>query len=99
MFIVNVILKVQKGKEEEFENSCKSVFPQVEKEEGTITYTLHKSVETPGTYFFYEKYKEKKDFDAHVGSPYIQNLLEGFKGLLEADPDISIFEEVVCISK
>jgi quinol monooxygenase YgiN len=94
MIIVKAILEAQPGKEDELEILLRAIVPKVLAEEGTIGYTLHRALNTPRRFFFYEKYRDQEAFDYHMATYYLQELIKRFDGLLVHAPDLELFEEI-----
>lgn len=97
MITIIARLNAQKGKGKELEDALKSMFPKVETEEGTLSYTLHRAENEEEKFLFYEKYTNKKAFEAHLSAPYTQELLKRFGSLLTSDPTIEYYEEIATI--
>ena len=60
--IIVAKLKAQEGKEANLEAELKEMVAKVASEEGTLTYTLHKSSNDPTLFMFYEKYKNAETY-------------------------------------
>ena len=56
--IIVAKLKAQEGKEADLEEKLRGMVEKVASEDGTVTYTLHKSSYDPTLFMFYEKYKD-----------------------------------------
>ena len=92
--------KTKKGKEEETNALLKEWFKKIEKEEGTMIYSIFRSSKDPNQYLFFEKYRDEDanafhnspgqrgDFDAAAGKADILDL-ESF----------DIFEPVISIKE
>lgn len=60
MFTLTAVLKAKPGKEAELEAVLRDQVKGVDAEEpGACAYTLHRSAEAPGTFFFYEQYEDE----------------------------------------
>jgi quinol monooxygenase YgiN len=94
MIVINAIVEAKKGKEEELENLLRAMIPQVQEEDGAVIYTLHRSRNSKGKYFFYEKYKDQAAVDYHFSTHYFKELIDKFSNLLETEPIVDIFEEI-----
>ena len=95
--IVVAKLKAKKGEEEKMENALKEIIPDVEKEEGTLVYTLHRSQNDPGVFLFYEKYRDADALTHHSPTPHFKSLFANIMPLLEGQPEIEMYEELVGI--
>jgi len=94
MIVVVAVLKTQAGKEKEMEDALRGMIPKVQSEEGTLAYILHRAQNEPGTFLFYEKYKDKAAFDHHGSTPHIQELFGKIGPLLAGEPSIEMYEEL-----
>ncbi|MDY6911977.1 MAG: putative quinol monooxygenase [Chloroflexota bacterium] len=88
--IVIAKLKAQVGKEPEMEKALREMILKVEKEEGTLTYTLHLSQNDPTLFLLYEKYQDKAAFEAHSSTPYFKELFATIGPLFAAEPVIEM---------
>ena len=92
--IVVAKLKAKKGEEEKMENALKGIIPEVEKEEGTLVYTLHRSQNNPGIFLFYEKYRDANALTHHSTTPHFKSLFGDILPLLDGQPEIEMYEEL-----
>ncbi|MBB5372932.1 putative quinol monooxygenase [Acidocella aromatica] len=63
-------------------------------EPGTLQYTLHEALETPGVFHVYETYKDQAAVDAHMASPHLQKALSEAGPLLGAAPSITTAKQI-----
>lgn len=94
MFVQVVTVKVQQGKEAEFESLVKSILPKVKQEKGTLQYVLHRSKEEVGRYLFYETYVDKEAKELHLSKPYVTEMISASSDLLAEKPSITLYEEI-----
>ncbi|MDY7034019.1 MAG: putative quinol monooxygenase [Thermodesulfobacteriota bacterium] len=94
MIVVSAVIKAQAGKEKEMEDALKSMIPKVQSEEGTLAYVLHRALNDPTKFFFYEKYKDQAAFDFHGSTPHIAELFGKIGPLLDGQPTIDMYEEL-----
>ena len=92
--IVVAKLKAKSGKEEEIEKILTDMVGKVGQEEGTLTYTLHRSRKDPTVFLFYEKYKDKDALSFHSSTPYFKEMFGTIGPLLDGDPEIEMFNEI-----
>jgi len=97
--IVVAKLKAKKGEEKKMENTLKGILPDVQKEEGTMVYTLHRSQTNPGVFLFYEKYKDADALTHHSTTPHFKSLFGNIMPLLDGQPEIEMYEEIGGIKK
>jgi quinol monooxygenase YgiN len=99
MLVVVAIMKAKAGCEQEMENALKEMIPLVEAEEGTLTYTLHRTKKDPQKFLMYEKYRDKAAFNHHSTTPYFTELFGKIGPLIQDAPVIEIYEEVCAIQQ
>ena len=99
MIVVLAVLEAQAGKEKEFEDALRAMIPQVQNEDGTLTYILHRAKDNPAKFMFYEKYKDDEAFAYHGSTPYIAELFGKIGPLFAAEPSIVTYEILAAIDK
>ena len=97
--IVVAKLKAKSGSEDQMEQAIREILPEVEKEEGTLVYTLHRSQKDPSIFLFYEKYTDADALTAHSSTPHFQALFGVLGPLLDGAPEIDMYDEVAGINK
>ncbi|MDD5095721.1 MAG: putative quinol monooxygenase [Dehalococcoidia bacterium] len=75
----------------------KAIMPKVQSEPGTLEYTLNRGEKNTGCFFIYEKYTDRKAFDAHTATPHFQELSKKLGGLVDGAPDLEFFEQISAI--
>ena len=95
MVTVIAKLKVRTGKEAEFERAAREMVAHVKAHEpGTLTYVLHRSAADPTVFAFYEVYADSAAFTAHSGSDRMRQFGRGLGGVLDGQPEITMYEEL-----
>ena len=95
MLTVVAKLKVQSGKEAEFERACREMVVHVKGHEtDTLTYVFHRARKEPGAYLFYERYPDRAALDAHSQSAQMAKLFTAISPLLDGPPSIESYEEI-----
>jgi quinol monooxygenase YgiN len=69
-------LKAKPGAEARLEEVLKSLIEPTRAESGCIDYTMHRDLEEPGTYYFYDNWRSQEDLDAHFAMPHMQRVIE-----------------------
>ena len=87
-------LKVQPGKDAEFEAAGKEMIAKVKAEAGTQTYILHKNTKDPTEFVYYEVYQDQAAFDSHGKTDHMKAFGGKIGGLLAGRPEIAILSEV-----
>ncbi len=95
--VVVAKIKVLKGEEEKVEKELIEMVSKVAEEEGTLVYSLHRSIEDPATFLFYEKYTDADALTFHSGTPYFKALFETLGNLLDGAPQIEMYTELAGI--
>jgi quinol monooxygenase YgiN len=99
MIVVIATFKAKAGQEKELEEALTSIVPDVQKEEGTVMYTIHKSKADPGQFLFYEMYKDKAALEAHSSTPYFKAFAGQIGPFLEGNPDIKVYKDIASINR
>ena len=97
--IVVAKLKAKKGAEEEIEKVLRNVVQKVASEEGTLTYTLHRSQSDPCEFMFYEKYTDAEALQTHSTTPHFKAMFTALKDLVDGPADIGIYEELAALNR
>ena len=88
-------LKVQPGKDADFEAAAKQMIATVkESEPGTLTYILHKNTKDPTEFVYYEVYQDQASFDSHGKTDHMKAFGGKIGSLLAGRPEIAILTEV-----
>lgn len=88
-------LKVQPGKDADFEAAARQMIATVkESEAGTLAYILHKNTKDPTEFVYYEVYQDQAALDAHGKTDHMKAFGGKIGSLLAGRPEISILTEV-----
>ena len=74
--------------------ALQAMVSKVEKEEGTLIYTLHQAQNDPTQFLFYEKYTDAQALKAHSTTPYFKELFGALAPLLDGAPEIEMYDEI-----
>ena len=97
--IVIAKLKAKSGEESKMADALRAMVSKVEKEEGTLVYTLHQAQNDPTQFLFYEKYADGEALKAHSSTPYFKELFGTLKPLLDGAPEIEMYTEIASLQK
>ena len=64
--------KAKSGSEEQLYEELRNLVAPTRAEKGCINYDLHRSVEDPGTFMFYENWESRGLWEQHMESPHLQ---------------------------
>lgn len=88
-------LKIQEGKNEEFEDIFKELADAVRANEpGNLFYALHRSRDDGNTYVVLEQYNDQAALDAHGQSDHFKNIGAKMGSCLAGRPDIEYLDAV-----
>jgi quinol monooxygenase YgiN len=88
-------LKVQPGKEAEFEAAAKEMIATVRTAEpGTLAYILHKNTKDPTEFIYYEVYKDQESFEAHGKTDHMRAFGGKIGTILAGRPELTFISEV-----
>ena len=97
--IVVAKLKARSGEASKMADALRAMVSKVEKEEGTLVYTLHQAQNDPTQFLFYEKYADGEALKAHSSTPYFKELFGTLKPLLDGAPEIEMYTEIASLQK
>jgi quinol monooxygenase YgiN len=95
MLVIAAVIKVNEGKGEEFEKGFRLLRAKVLKDPGAIAYVLHRSVDDPCKYLFYEKYENEEAFKYHTSTEHFKSFFQKMGPIMKGSPEISHYQEVV----
>jgi quinol monooxygenase YgiN len=85
-------LVAKKDCENKLETELQALFDQVNREKGTLLYTLHKAQDASNVFFFYEQYEDADALEAHMQSTVLQQVLARAASLLDGDPLVEVYD-------
>lgn len=88
--------KAKSGQEEIVLDELSALLDPTRQEDGCIQYDLHRSMDDPGVFVFYESWKSQKDLEQHLAMPYLQALLGKVDELFDEAPQIDLLEKLNC---
>ena len=97
--IVVAKLIAKKGSENEMEKVLREAVRKVASEEGTLTYTLHRSQKDPCTFMFYEKYTDAQALKTHSSTPHFKAMFASLKDLVAGPADIEMYTELAALDR
>ena len=97
MLVITATFQAKPGREADLEAALRALVTSVGAEVGVVDYALHRSPDAAGTFFFYERYRDKAAFDHHLGTPHLAALLAVVPELCTEAPVITNHERLVSI--
>lgn len=85
LLTVVAVMRAKAGKEEELKAALDSLIETTRKEDGCVTYALHRGTEDPSLFVFYENWASADHLDAHLAAPHLQDLLPRVPELVEGE--------------
>ena len=74
--VLNVVMTAAPGREEDLARELHALLVPTRQEAGCLYYLLHQDPEEPGSFMFYEVFKDQRALDDHVSSSYFQKFLK-----------------------
>lgn len=65
-------IEAQPGQADRLEEVIESIILPSRAEAGCLMYQAHRTVDDPNVFYFYEQWRDKEAFDAHVASIHYQ---------------------------
>lgn len=88
-------LKVQEGKNNEFEKAFSELAEKVlANEDGALFYALHRSQSDPQVYKVLEQYRTEADLNAHRETEYFKTIGGALGPMLAGAPEIETLDSV-----
>lgn len=94
MTTISAVVLAIPGKEKELEALLLTLLQPVSTEAGTLEYKIHRAIDNPARFFFYEKYVDRAAIDSHMATPHFQALLGKLEGLIAQPPEIILYDEI-----
>lgn len=91
MTVVTARFDARPGQEATLEAALRALVSQVAQEPGVVEYTLHGCPARPGRFYFYERYTGPDAINAHMATPYLQQLLARVPELCAAPPEVEFY--------
>lgn len=76
-------LKARPGTEEQLYEACRKLVTPTQAEEGCINYDMHRSIEDPGTFMFYENWTTRPLWEQHMKSPHLNEFSAATEGMVD----------------
>ena len=87
-------IKAKPGMEENVREKLMSLVAPTRAEAGCINYDLHRSLDDPCLFLFYENWASKDDLDKHLEMPYLKAWREEAKDLCAAPTEVTLWEMI-----
>jgi quinol monooxygenase YgiN len=86
--VVVVAMKAKDGKLDEALEVFRPCLEATHKEEGNLTYALHRNAQDPNAFVLIERWRSQADIDEHMKSPHIADLFANVGPLLDGAPSM-----------
>ena len=88
-------IKAKAGSEAQVEAAFREMITKVRASEpGTLSYILHKSVQDPTVFYFYETYADQASFDAHGKTAHMKEMGGKIGPHLDGRPEVLVLNEL-----
>lgn len=99
MIVLIAKLKAKPGCEKDVEKALMDMIPNVQNEEGTLAYVLHKGSDDTGLFLYYEQYKDQEALKLHSSTPYFKELVAALDGKLAEKPEETFYTIIGAIER
>lgn len=82
-------LTAVEGKADELEAALRDVIDAAAEEDGLEVYSAHRADDEPGSYYFFEVYRDREARDVHGKGDRMRAAMGGFAGLLAGRPELT----------
>jgi quinol monooxygenase YgiN len=94
MLTVVAIAQAKPGKEKDLEAALLELVPHTRQEAACINYDLHRHLDNPGKFVFYENWVNKAALEQHLTTPHITDFLTKAGDLLAEPLQVELYEMV-----
>lgn len=95
MLIVTAKVNLQSEKAEEFIEAVRVMKIQVMQDPGAVQYSLHRSVDNPDQFLFYERYDSEEAFEYHLSTDHFKVLAAKIDPLMTVPGEFGNWVEVL----
>ena len=88
-------LKAKPGAERRLEELVKSLIEPTRAVSGCLVYDLHRDLEDPAVYYFYENWRSEADLDRHFKTPHLTRAMEIAPEILAEPLELIRLEKLV----
>ena len=87
-------LTAAEGKADALVEALNALIPEADEEEGLEVYSVHADNDNPGTFYFFELYRDQAALDVHGKGARMKAAMGAMGGLLGARPEITMMTPV-----
>ncbi|MGF1485979.1 MAG: putative quinol monooxygenase [Prochloraceae cyanobacterium] len=90
--VLAATLKVKPEKRELFLKLATATLEPTRAEIGSISYSFYEESNVPNTFLYFEEWTSREALAKHLEKPYVKDLIDRFPEILEADPDVKVYD-------
>ncbi|HOJ52134.1 MAG TPA: putative quinol monooxygenase [Syntrophales bacterium] len=94
MIVVTAFIKAKEGNGDDLERVIKGYAPKFLEDEGCLEYRVHRRLDDPHLFFFYEKYASDTALKNHSTSPHFKEMGAAMRAYVDGRPEINMYREV-----
>ena len=94
MIVINAIIKSKEGSGDELEKVFKTYGPKFLQDPGCLAYKIHRRIDNPNVFFFYEQYENDEAVKYHSSSANFKEMVGAMKSLLDGKPEIGLYKPI-----
>jgi len=85
-------IRAKPGCEARLQQELERMLAPTRAEPGCVEYILHRCLDDPALFVFYENWKSQADLDTHFATPHLKNLRNVLRELGERETEVTKFK-------
>ena len=94
LLTVIAYMRAKPGREQDLQDALHALIAPTTQEAGYVNYDLHRGVEDPAVFCFYENWESGAHLDAHLQTPHLRHFVEIMGDLLDGELTINRLRRV-----
>ncbi len=90
MHIISARIQVKEECRQQFVDASRAIIEGTRAEEGCEFFALHEDVHEPGSFLFYEEWRDQAAIDNHFQEPHFVAFGAAIADLIDCEPDIAV---------
>ena len=94
MIVIVALMKAREGQADEMAKALRDYPAKFRKDPGVNNYQIHRGVENPNTFLFYEQYADEDGLRFHRAAPHSLEMFRAMKPFLDGKGEVSTYKEI-----
>ncbi len=94
MIVVTAFIKAKEDNGDDLERVIKGYVPQFLADEGCLAYHVHRRIDDPSLFFFYEKYASEEALKRHGACTPFKDMGVAMRPYVDGRPEIHMYREI-----